>query len=136
MACFIVPVTEAVVTTVAAKVLKSKEEKALAHGASEDAPKIRFSTKLGWLNKLLWGGSVLLAFEHLWHGEIVPWFPFLTAASDPTETAAMLHEMATVGVSMAILVTMVWVAMLAVSSAIEKRSQRADAETAKEGASE
>jgi hypothetical protein len=58
----------------------------------------------------------------LWHGEVVPWFPFLTAMSDPGDTAVMLHEMSTVGVSMAILVTIVWVAMVIVTNSIEKRS--------------
>jgi len=34
---------------------------------------------------------------------------------------AMLHEMATTGVAMAVLVTAVWVGMVAVSNVIEKR---------------
>ena len=87
--------------------------------------KTPFSKKLGWLNKLLWGGSALLAFEHVWHGEVVPFFPFLTAAADPEEASVMLHEMATVGVSMAALVTLVWVGMLLVSKALEKKALKA-----------
>ena len=38
----------------------------------------------------------------------------------------MLHEMATVGVSMAALVTLVWLAMLGVSAVIEKRALKAE----------
>ena len=106
MACFLVPATEAIVTTVLEKVLKQKNN--------------AFSVKLGWLNKMLWGGSALLAFEHVWHGEVVPFFPFLTAVKDGN-TAEMLHEMGTAGVSMAVLVTAVWGVMVAVSSFIEKR---------------
>ena len=87
-----------------------------------EAEKIPFSRKLGWLNKLLWGGSGLLAFEHVWHGEVVPWFPFLTAASNPADVTEMLQEMSTVGVTMAVLVTAVWAGMLVVSSVIEKRA--------------
>ncbi len=102
MACFIVPATEAIVTTVAQKVIKKKE------GNNKSETKIRFPEKLKWLNGMLWGGSGLLAFEHLWHGEITPFFPFLTAANDPADTAEMLHEMATSGSAMAILVTAVW----------------------------
>ena len=79
---------------------------------------------------MLWGGSALLAFEHVWHGEVTPWFPFLTAASDPDEAAMMLHEMSTVGVTMAVLVTAVWIGMVGVSSLIEKRID--SAETAEE----
>ena len=65
-----------------------------------------------------------MAFEHVWHGEVVPWFPFLTAASNPADAAEMLHEMSTVGVTMAVLVTAVWAGMLVVSSVIEKRAQK------------
>lgn len=123
MACFLVPAAEAVVTTVATKVMKSKEnneEIKLSHDDVES--KIHFSTKLGWLNKLLWGGSALLAFEHVWHGEVVPFFPFLTAVENG-ETAEMLAEMSSAGVMMAVLVTAVWVGMVAVSSKIEKNSE-------------
>lgn len=127
MGCFVVPAVEAIVTTVATKVIKSKEKKNLevsieeSHKALENTHKIAFSRKLGWLNNLLWGGSALLAFEHLWHGEVTPWFPFLTGAATPQDTAEMLHEMSTVGVTMAITVTAVWVGMLFVSSAFEKK---------------
>ena len=70
---------------------------------------------------MLWGGSALLAFEHIWHGEVTPWFPFLTAAGNPEDAMTMLHEMATTGVAMAVLVTAVWAGMVAVSNVIEKR---------------
>ena len=119
MACFIVPATEAIITTVATKALEKRECK------SEYSAKIPFSRKLKWLNKLLWGGSALLAFEHVWHGEVTPWFPFLTNAATPESTSEMLHEMATAGVAMAVLVTVVWLGMVAVSSAIEKRAHNA-----------
>lgn len=128
MACFLVPAAEAVATTIAAKVIKTKESRseAVLDSTEQTAPemldKIPFSQKLGWLNRLLWGGSALLCFEHVWHGEVVPWFPFLTAAADPSEAGAMLHEMATTGVMMTVLVTAVWLGMLAVSSIIEKRT--------------
>ena len=107
MACFIVPGTEAIVTTIATKIIEKKEL------SSVDNADIKFdkellSTKLKRLNGLLWGGSALLAFEHLWHGEIQPFFPFLTAASNPASAAEMLHEMSTVGVAMAALITFVW----------------------------
>ena len=136
MACFIVPAAEAVITTVAEKVIKSKEKKeevkvSLSEGSVAKKTKIPFSTKLGWLNKLLWGGSALLAFEHIWHGEVVPFFPFLTAVKRG-ETAEMLAEMGSAGVLMAVIVTAAWAGMLAVSSVIEKRAQR-ELEPVKEG---
>lgn len=64
--------------------------------------KISVSRKLSWLRNLLWGGVLLLAFEHLWHGELTPYFPFLTGASNAEDAATMLHEMATVGVAMSL----------------------------------
>lgn len=115
MACFIVPASEAVFTTVVSKIIRRNE---IRKGTE---PEERFSEKLGWLNKMLWGGSALLAFEHVWHGEVIPFPPFLTAASDPSSAAVMLHEMATSGVAMAVLVTCVWAAMVAACSVIRKR---------------
>jgi hypothetical protein len=76
---------------------------------------------MNWLNNMLWGGSALLAFEHVWHGEVTPWFPFLTNAANPADAAEMLHEMATSGVAMALLVTAVWVGMVLIATAIEKK---------------
>ena len=131
MACFLIPTAEAIVTTVVRKVIEKKEKQPeemeiLLDGIPEKASRIPFSRKLKWLSNLLWGGSALLAFEHVWHGEVVPWFPFLTAAANPEDAAEMLHEMATVGVSMAILVTLVWLGMLGVSAIIEKRALKAE----------
>ena len=131
MACFTVPAAEAIITTIAGKIIENKEKKMALSGAvstkaednSEENPKIKFSTKLGWLNKMLWGGSALLAFEHVWHGEVVPFFPFLTAVENG-EVSEMLHEMATAGVSMALLVTAVWGVMVGVSSIIEKYADK------------
>lgn len=136
MACFLVPAAEAVVTTVASKLVKTKENEVSVKlvqpdGTVEEATKIPFSAKLGWLNKMLWGGSALLAFEHVWHGEVVPFFPFLTAV-ESGETAEMLAEMGSAGVMMAFVVTAAWAGMLAVSSAIEKRALRTP-KTAEEG---
>ncbi|MEA4814066.1 MAG: hypothetical protein VB112_04060 [Oscillospiraceae bacterium] len=128
MACFLVPTAEAIVATIVTKSVEKKEKASaeLTMGAEsamiETEGKIPFSRKLKWLTNMLWGGSALLAFEHVWHGEVVPWFPFLTAASNPADASVMLHEMATVGVSMAVLVTVIWAGMVAVSNAIEKRT--------------
>ncbi len=134
MACFIVPMAEAVVTTAVTHILKKKEAASEASVYSsmdssmdssvEAVKEVRFSRKLKWLSNLLWGGSALLAFEHLWHGEIVPFYPFLTAASSPADAMEMLHEMATVGSTMAIVVTAVWVGMVVVSSVLERNSAK------------
>lgn len=117
MACFVVPGAEAVVTTVATKIIEKKEN-------TDNVEKVaRFSSKLKKLNYMLWGGSALLAFEHLWHGEIQPMMPILTAAENPMDFAEMLHEMSTVGVGMAAMVTAVWGVGTFVSSKLVKRNQ-------------
>lgn len=134
MACFTATVAEAVVVTVAAQIIKNKEKKKLASQQFSDGnaavkasenEKISFSRKLMWLAKLLWGGSFLLAFEHFWHGEVVPWFPFLSAMSDPAETSEMMHEIATVGVAMMAIITVAWAVMVVVSERIEKQEKSA-----------
>ncbi|MBR6256549.1 MAG: hypothetical protein IKR23_04145 [Lachnospiraceae bacterium] len=123
MACFTATVAEAVVVKVIEKVEEKKELK-VAEGSKhvEESARIPFSRKLKWLTSLLIGGSFLLAFEHVWHGEVVPWFPFLTAMNNPDDAAEMFHEIATVGVCMAVLVTLVWVGMCIAADAIVKRS--------------
>ena len=119
MACFVVPAAEAVVTTVV--------EKATGKKVKENAEKHPFLSRMNWLNNMLWGGSALLAFEHVWHGEVTPWFPFLTAAQNAEDAAEMLHEMMTSGVAMAILVTLAWVVMVLVAQAVSKKKAPAEA---------
>ena len=114
MACFIVPATGAVISHICHKQAEKRETKTDNH--------IPFSTKLGWLTKLLSGGALLLAFEHIWHGEVVSWFPFLTATSDPESTSEMLHEMATAGVAMLLLCIAVWGVMVAVVHRLETKA--------------
>ncbi len=122
MACFLVPASEAVVTTIAEHIVRSKENK---NDDIKTVPKVKFSEKLGWLNRMLWGGSALLAFEHVWHGEVIPTFPFLTAVQNG-ETAEMLAEMGTAGVGMAVLVTLIWGGMVIASNVITSHKTAAD----------
>ncbi|MDO5345951.1 MAG: hypothetical protein Q4E91_09415 [Lachnospiraceae bacterium] len=134
MACFLVTAAEAVVVTVAAQAIKRSEKKNEIRpvkldgetrvSAESSEVSIPWSRKLMWLSYLLWGGALLLAFEHIWHGEVVPWFPFLTAAADPGDTAEMLHEMSTVGVSMALMVTAAWGVMVAAVQSLIKKITR------------
>jgi hypothetical protein len=114
MACFTVPLAEAIVTTIVQKVVETNEKKT---GAAKIDTGLRWSQRLGWLNKMLWGGVILLALEHVWHGEVVPWPPFLTAMNNPADIAPMLHEIATVGVGMAICVTVVWAVIVLIADA-------------------
>ncbi len=129
MACFLVPAAEAIVVTAATKYLEKKNGVAEAQMQDESGilpAKVSFTRKLHWLINLLWGGVALLAFEHVWHGEVTPWFPFLTAAGNAADTAEMLHEMSTAGVAMALLVTAIWGILAAVTTVIVKRAPEAE----------
>ena len=111
MACFTVPLATAVLATAAKSALPAS------------ARKNPFVARIGWLGDLMFGGSFLLAIEHVYHGEIIFTPPFLTAVRDG-DTAGMLHEMATRGTSMAVLLLVAWVAMVAVSVARERAAAK------------
>lgn len=121
MACVVAPMAEAIVIMAVKKIVERNELKALTDGIKPIKSNgtletgISWSRKLSWLANLLWGGVLLLALEHLWHGKIVPWAPFLTAMSNPENIVPMLHEIATVGTSMALFVTLVWGIMVFVA---------------------
>ena len=110
MACFTVPLATAAVASAVKKALP---------GSAETNPFVR---KLGWLGKMMFGGSFLLAIEHVYHGEIIFVPPFLTAAKEgPEAIDAMLHEMAVRGVAMTALLVAVWAAMVVVSTVNERK---------------
>jgi hypothetical protein len=96
MACFIAPMSVAIVTTIFRK-------------------KIPEALHIGWLNIMIWGGSIMLAVEHIAHGEIILYPPFLTAMQTPAEIPVMLQEMAVVGGTMTIIIVFIW-ALLVVAS--------------------
>ncbi|MCR5103813.1 MAG: hypothetical protein K6B68_05095 [Eubacterium sp.] len=135
MACFLVSAAEAVVVTAVRKVSEKKIESDLkvevdsvessdvTDVGNASGAKLPLHRKLKWLSNMLWGGSFLLMFEHIWHGEVVPWFPFLTAMSDHADMMEMFKEMATVGVSMAVLITLVWAGICAIAEHIVKRPE-------------
>jgi hypothetical protein len=81
--------------------------------------KIPAKYHINWLITLLGGGVVALAVEHIAHGEVVMYPPFLTAMSSISDTAVMLHEIATVGVAMAVVCVAVWIAMVVYVSKVE-----------------
>ena len=108
MACFTAPLAGAAVAAVVQKTTEGKTRNP-------------FLRKLHWLVKMALGGSFLLAVEHVYHGEITYLPPFLTAMKDPADTQAMVHEIMTVGVSMAVLLLVAWIGMVVVSEIAERR---------------
>jgi hypothetical protein len=103
MACFLVPTTVAIVTTAASKKVPEKYH-------------------MNWLNAMLWGGVVMLTVEHVAHGEVVPYPPFLTASLDK-----VLPEMLKVGVPMTLAILLVWGIMVTVAAMMSKRERYAEA---------
>ena len=129
MACFLVPLTEAVLVSAAkAVVFRRNTDKII-----DESKKLKIQSikeKIGWLQKMLFGGSFLLAIEHIYHGEVIFVPPFLTAMRSPDEIKVMLHEMATVGVGMAAITTAVWVIIALVSSFVSRKNKNKNLQTA------
>ncbi len=102
MCCFLVPLAQAAVTTVVRK-------------AGENKSSI-WLKKLPTLEKMLWGGSVMLIVDHIVNGELSWAFPFFTALAEEGGTAVFLRELITVGVPMSLVLTLVWAIGVLVSS--------------------
>ena len=95
MCCFIVPLVEAIAVTAC--------RKAIAR------PRTVLGRHLSDLEKMLWGGSLMLIVDHVINGELTWRFPFFTALDSVGGSAVLLREMLTVGVPMALVLTGVWV---------------------------
>ena len=112
MACFLVSATVGIGVSVARHIVKHHEKKLELEGKTQLPEKfgsdIKWSQKLAYLELTLFSGSFLLAIEHILHGEVVPFPPFLTAASNPADLAEILTEMGTVGVAMLAILLVAW----------------------------
>ena len=91
MACFIVPLTQAIATTVYRKHLEKKVQ--LEGEKCLSTFNFKLSTRLKALELMLWGGSMMLLVDHLVNGELFAW---------------NLREVLTIGVPMSVVVTAVW----------------------------
>lgn len=106
MACFTVTAATAVGVAVARHIVKHKENKKVD---IEPVDTLKTSTKLGILEIALFGGSFILAGEHVLHGEVTFTFPFLTAVKEGGDAIkTMLMEMGTVGVGMTLAIVAAW----------------------------
>ena len=98
MSCFIVPLAQAVVTST----YRKANEKNIENSTSA------FKRHIPALEKMLWGGSMMLIVDHVISGELTWRFPFFTALENAGGGAVMLREMLTVGVPMSLVITAVW----------------------------
>jgi hypothetical protein len=124
MACFVAPAGVAIVTTVVQIVLKNKGKTQGNPRTGEHAQYARgkWAGRLGWLNAMLWGGSIMLVLDHVWRGEVVPWPPFFTALETPGAVGPMFREIATLGLAMTAGVVVAWGIMVAVAELAGRRA--------------
>lgn len=99
MCCFIVPMVQAIATTVYRKKNSSSIYSAQASVLKHNLPT---------LEKMLWGGTVMLVVDHIINGELSWRFPFFTALNEFGGAEVMLREMLSVGVPMSLVLTAVW----------------------------
>ncbi len=99
MACFLAPTTAAIITSGMRKKIPAKYH-------------------LEWLNTMFWGGVVMLAVEHIAHGEVVFFPPFLTAMKSPADINIMLKEIAIVGGGITLAIVAAWGVVVAVANAV------------------
>ena len=99
MSCFVVPLVQAIATSI----YRKHNAEAVA---AADAPVLK--RHLPDLEKMLWGGSVLLIVDHIINGELTWKFPFFTALGQAGGGELMLKEILTVGVPMSLVLTAVW----------------------------
>ena len=99
MSCFIVPLTQAVVTTAYRKRHENSIENPKASALLHHLPT---------LEKMLWGGSLMLVVDHVINGELSWQFPFFTALESAGGFQIMLREMLTVGLPMSLVLTAIW----------------------------
>ena len=124
MACFTVTTVAAIGVGAARHVVKHNEKK--VDPTRVDPIKldnVPFSKKLGILELGLWGGSFILAGEHVFHGEVTYKFPWLTAVAEG-ETLGMLKEMGTVGVGMLAIIVAAWGVGLLIRRMLLKRKAK------------
>lgn len=121
MACFTESIVAVGIVSLIKKKVAQKEKSCGIKGAN--STKISWATKLGWLITMLWGGIFLLAIEHMWHGEIVPFPPFLTAMNNPEDTAEMLYEILTIGTMQVLAITMIWGVMVILADRVLAKFQ-------------
>jgi hypothetical protein len=100
MACFIAPLVEAIAVTAIRK-----------SGLKGNSPYLQH---LPDLEKMLWGGTLMLIVDHIINGELMWRFPFFSALETSGGFTTMLHEMLTVGVPMSLALTVAWVIWVAV----------------------
>ncbi len=77
-------------------------------GSISDAQSNLFKRNVPALEKMLWGGTVMLIVDHIINGELSWSFPFFTALNEVGGVRVFLNELLTVGVPMSLAITAFW----------------------------
>ena len=101
MSCYLAPLAQAIITSA----VRKANAKAVA-----DPSVSPFLHQLPALEKMLWGGSVMLIVDHAINGELFTWMPL---------------EILKVGVPMCLVLTAVWAVWAILSVRGDARSSRA-----------
>ena len=99
MSCYLAPLAQAIIT--------SAVRKANAKAVSDPSAS-PFLHQLPALEKMLWGGSVMLIVDHAINGELFTWMPL---------------EILKVGVPMCLVLTAVWAVWVLMKARREKMSE-------------
>jgi hypothetical protein len=102
MACFIAPLVEAIAVTAIRK-----------SGLNGNSPYLQH---LPDLEKMLWGGTLMLIVDHIINGELTWTFPFFTSLGQTGGAAILWREVLTVRVPMALALTAAWAVWVALKS--------------------
>lgn len=97
MSCFIIPMAQAIATSAYRKA-NAKAIESSEHALTRNIPA---------LEKMLWGGTVMLIVDHIINGELTWQYPFFTAL-ETGGFPVMLRELLTVGVPMSLTLTAIW----------------------------
>ncbi|MGM9787900.1 MAG: hypothetical protein ACI3ZF_03235 [Candidatus Cryptobacteroides sp.] len=100
MCCFLVPMAQAIATTIYRKANESHNS-----GSGTSA---FLKSKVKDLEKMLWGGTLMLVVDHIINGELIWRFPFFTALTEVDGTAIFLKELLTVGLPMSLVLSFCW----------------------------
>ena len=98
MACFLIPMSLGIITTLLARFFPKR-------------------WNINWLNAILWGAVMMLMVEHVAHGEIIPYPPFLTSG-----ILEIMPEMLSVGIPMAVFSASLWASMVAVNELMIRKT--------------
>ena len=99
MSCYLAPLAQAIIT--------SAVRKANAKAAADPSAS-PFLHQLPALEKMLWGGSVMLIVDHAINGELFTWMPL---------------EILKVGVPMCLVLTAVWAVWVLMKARREKMTE-------------